>query len=75
MQTFRKPVTVESEPAKLFPRKQQILKLLAEGRSYKNITAATGITYDTMHGSIRHIYEKLHVRSRAQAVNKHVDFS
>ena len=30
-----------------------------------------GISYDTVHWHIRNIYQKLHVRSRAQAVAKH----
>lgn len=68
---FRQPAPVKTEQAKLSPREQQILELLAKGYLYKEIPAATGITYATVHSHIRRIYEKLQVHSRAQAAAKY----
>jgi len=66
------PVTQNTEEVKLTPREEQILDLLAKGYLYKEIAEALGISYDTVHAHIRKIYEKLHVRSRTEAVAKHL---
>jgi DNA-binding NarL/FixJ family response regulator len=73
-QSFRRAGPVETENSKLSAREQQVLELLAQGFLYKEISQSLGITYDTVHNHIRHIYEKLHVRSRTQAVLKYRDF-
>jgi len=70
VQAFRKPLTEENETAKLSPRQQEILELLAKGFLYKEIGEALGLEYATVHNYIRRIYEKLRVRSRSQAVAK-----
>ena len=63
-----------SHPAKtspalsLSPRESEILELLARGYLYKEIADALGISHATVNTHIRHIYEKLHVQSRGQAV-------
>jgi DNA-binding NarL/FixJ family response regulator len=54
----------------LSERENQVLRLLAQGRMYKEIAAALGITSNTVSCYIRRIYEKLHVRSRMEAVAK-----
>jgi DNA-binding NarL/FixJ family response regulator len=72
VQSFRQPVPMETEVTRLSPREQQILEHLAKGFLYKEISDALGISYDTVHNHIRHIYEKLHVRSRTQAVTKYL---
>jgi DNA-binding NarL/FixJ family response regulator len=56
----------------LTPRERQVLELLAKGFLYKEIAEAMTISYDTVHTHIRKIYEKLHVRSRTEAVAKHL---
>ena len=73
VQSFRHPAPMETETTKLSPREQQVLEYLAKGFLYKEISGALGISYDTVHNHIRHIYEKLHVRSRTQAVTKYLD--
>ena len=70
-QAFRQPSPVKTEQAKLSPREQQILELLSKGYLYKEIPAAVGITYATVHSHIRRIYEKLQVHSRSQATAKY----
>ena len=56
-------------------REQQILDKLTEGRSYKEIAAELNISIHTVGNHLRHIYEKLHVHSRSQAVMKHLSGS
>ncbi len=55
----------------LTPREQEVLDYLAKGFLYKEIAETLAISYDTVHAHIRRIYEKLHVRSRTEAVAKH----
>lgn len=70
VQAFRHaPSAPEPETTKLSPREQEVLELLARGDTYKEISSSLGISYATVHNYIRRMYEKLHVRSRAQAVN------
>jgi DNA-binding NarL/FixJ family response regulator len=73
VQSFRRQAPLESDTTKLSPREQQILDYLAKGFLYKEISDALGISYDTVHNHIRHIYGKLHVRSRGQAVARYLD--
>jgi DNA-binding NarL/FixJ family response regulator len=56
----------------LTPREREVLDHLAKGFLYKEIADAMSISYDTVHTHIRKIYEKLHVRSRTEAVAKHL---
>ena len=63
---------MEVETTNLSPREQHVLEYLAKGFLYKEISSALDISYDTVHNHIRHIYEKLHVRSRTQAVTKYL---
>lgn len=52
----------------LTPREEGILRLLAKGRRSKEIGDELGISTGTVNTHVRHIYEKLHVRSRTEAV-------
>lgn len=51
-------------------REKEILKLLAKGLRYKEIAAELEISMDTVRTHTRHIYEKLQVQSRTEAINK-----
>lgn len=62
-------------PADLSAREREVLELLASGYLYKEIAEALGISVPTVNTYIRRIYEKLHVRSRAQAVAKYTQFT
>ncbi len=57
---------------KLSTREQEVLEHLARGYLYKEIAEALGIGVVTVNTYVRRIYEKLHVRSRAQAVAKYL---
>ncbi|MBI5770922.1 MAG: response regulator transcription factor [Verrucomicrobia bacterium] len=52
----------------LSPREQAVLSLLAQGLLYKEIAESLAISGPTVNTYIRRIYEKLHVRSRSQAI-------
>lgn len=54
----------------LTPKERQILKALAKGLRYKEIAAEMSISMETVRSHARHIYEKLHVQSRTEALNK-----
>jgi DNA-binding NarL/FixJ family response regulator len=56
----------------LTTREAEILALLSEGLSNKEIAARVGISYDTVRAHLRHIYEKLHVRGRTEAVKQYL---
>ena len=49
-------------------REQEILALLVDGLSYKQIAERCTISYPTVNTHINHIYKKLHVDSVAAAV-------
>lgn len=49
-------------------REQQILNLMSHGKSYNAIAEEICLSIDGVYYHIRHIYEKLHVHSRAEAV-------
>ncbi len=59
-----------AEPDNLSPREREVLELLARGYLYKEIADLLHISVPTVNTHIRRIYEKLHVRSRSQAVAK-----
>ena len=56
--------------AELSSRESEVLQLLAQGYLYKEIADNLKIAVPTVNTYIRRIYEKLQVRSRAQAVAK-----
>ena len=68
--TFQTPAPVAGDAATLSAREQEILQLLSKGMVSKEIADALAISYHTVRVHTKHIYEKLHVRSRAEAVIK-----
>jgi DNA-binding NarL/FixJ family response regulator len=70
--SFQLPVPAADETTKLSPREAEVLELLAKGFLYKEIAEQMKVSYATVHTHVRHIYEKLHVRSRTEAVAKHL---
>jgi DNA-binding NarL/FixJ family response regulator len=59
-----------SATSTLSERERKVLELLAHGYAYKEIGEQMGITVPTVGTHVRHIYDKLHVNNRAQAVAK-----
>jgi len=58
----------ENKISELNEREQKILNLMAQGKSYNTIADEVCLSIDGVYYHIRHIYEKLHVHSRAEAV-------
>lgn len=52
-------------------REKEILELLAKGLLYKEIAANLFISQETVRKHVYHIYEKLHVNNRVEAINKY----
>ncbi len=68
VQSLQQPRPQARTTEGLSARENEVLELLARGLLYKEIAEKIGITVPTVNTYIRRIYEKLHVRSRAQAV-------
>ena len=51
-------------------RENEILELLAKGLLYKEIAGRLFISQETVRKHVYHIYEKLHVNNRVEAINK-----
>lgn len=66
--SFRQEPPPAAKTAKLTPREQTVLEQLASGRSAKEIAAQLAISTETVNAHLKHIYQKLHVRSRIEAV-------
>jgi DNA-binding NarL/FixJ family response regulator len=70
VQSFQQIGSQKSNEEDLSPREREVLALLARGYLYKEIAESLQISVPTVNTYIRRIYEKLHVRSRSQAVAK-----
>jgi DNA-binding NarL/FixJ family response regulator len=68
--SFQEPLAVAAEVEGLSPREREILELLAEGFPNKEIAGRVGVADGTVRWHLRHVYHKLHVRSRTEAALK-----
>jgi len=62
-----------SDDVKLSKRETEILEQLCEGLANKEIADRLEISVETVRVHLKHIYEKLHVRSRTEAAMKFRD--
>ena len=69
-QSFPEPPDTSSEVENLSPREREILELLTQGFSDKEIADRLGVKHGTVRWHLQHVYEKLHVRSRTEAALK-----
>lgn len=67
---FQNSPPPKQEELQLSSRQVEILRLLAEGHSYKACASTLDIGLDTVRTHVRKIYERLHVHSRSEAVWK-----
>jgi DNA-binding NarL/FixJ family response regulator len=70
VQYFNKLGSGASECDKLAPREREVLELLARGDAYKHIADKLAVSLETVRMNVKHIYAKLHVHSRGEAVAK-----
>src|SRR5919206_1156552 len=54
----------------LTPHETRLLKLLVEGHNYTTAAEELRVSYNTIKFHMRHIYEKLQVHSKSEAVSK-----
>ena len=57
---------------KLTEREVEILQLLSRGYATKEIADKLQVSYDTVRYHLKHIYDKLHVHSRTEAVIRYL---
>ena len=74
VEAFHRPTSSESSQAfNLSKRETEIVQLVAKGMANKEIAADLSISVETVRVHLKHIYEKLHVRSRPEAAMKYRD--
>jgi DNA-binding NarL/FixJ family response regulator len=71
VQSFRRPSSARNAEATLTKRETEILGFLAQAYSSKEIAIKLDLGYQTVCTHLGHIYKKLHVRSRTEAVVKY----
>jgi DNA-binding NarL/FixJ family response regulator len=70
--SFRRDPAGAAKLEQLTPREEQVLDLLAKGFLSKEIARQLSVSVETVNTHLKHIYEKLHVRSRTEAVIKYM---
>jgi DNA-binding NarL/FixJ family response regulator len=70
VQSFQQAEAHGADSADLSRREREVLEALAQGLAYKEIADRLELSIHTVRNYIRRIYEKLHVRSRTEAVAK-----
>ena len=69
---FRQRAQSRDEVVRLSPREKEVLAMLSKGYSNKEIAVKLSLSVETIHSYLKHVYEKMHVRSRAEAVAKYM---
>jgi DNA-binding NarL/FixJ family response regulator len=67
---FREVRPPEKVDYDLTPHETRLLKLLVEGHNYTTAAVELNVSYNTIKFHMRHIYEKLQVHSKSEAVAK-----
>jgi len=67
---FREFHNPEREDYALTPHETRLLKLLTEGYNYQTAAEKLGVSYNTIKFHVRHIFDKLQVHSKSEAVVK-----
>lgn len=70
VELFRRVQPPPQADYQLTPHELRILNLLVRGENYKTAAVKLGVSVNTISYHVRHIYEKLHVHSRSEAVAK-----
>ena len=72
VQFFHRTEAPASDAERPSPREREILDLLVKGLVLKEVADQLGIGLETVRTHVNHIYQKLHVRSRTEAVVKYL---
>jgi DNA-binding NarL/FixJ family response regulator len=72
VQFFHRSEAPAAESEHLSPRESEILDLLVKGLILKEVADQLGIGLETVRTHVNHIYQKLHVRSRTEAIVKYL---
>jgi DNA-binding NarL/FixJ family response regulator len=72
VRSFIEESAEEDKTGQLSGRESEILALVAEGLSNKEIGSKLNISFTTVRTHLMHIYEKLHVRCRTEAAAKYL---
>ena len=70
MTLFHRVRPPESTHEDLTPHELRLLKLLVEGYRYEDVAGQMGVSINTVRSHIKHIYGKLQVHSKSEAVAK-----
>jgi DNA-binding NarL/FixJ family response regulator len=72
IESFRQKAKFRDESAHLSVREEQILLLLSQGYSNKLIADRLELSIDTVCSHLKHVFNKLHVNSRTEAVVRYM---
>jgi DNA-binding NarL/FixJ family response regulator len=72
IESFRLKAKTRDESLNLSVREEQILVLLSKGYANKTIADRLEISVDTVCHHLKHVFEKLHVSSRTEAVVRYM---
>lgn len=71
LELFQKNIAQEEKKDyQLTPKEKEMLNYMVQGKSFKMIANAAGISYETVRTHMKNIYTKLHVNSNTEAVSK-----
>jgi DNA-binding NarL/FixJ family response regulator len=70
--SFRRRSPDRQEALGLSPREEELLEYLAKGYSNKEIAEQIQLSLETVRSYLKHIYEKMHVRSRTEAAVRYL---
>src|SRR5947209_3002711 len=72
IESFRRKAKARDESVRLSVREEQILLLLSQGYPNKLIADKLDLSIDTVCSHLKHVFEKLHVNSRTEAVVRYM---
>jgi DNA-binding NarL/FixJ family response regulator len=73
VQSFRRPLPNRQDALGLSPREEELLEFLSKGYSNKEIADKIQLSFETVRSYLKHIYEKMHVRSRTEAAVRYLN--
>ncbi len=70
LKLFKEGIPPSRMEDQLTPHEARLLKMLVDGHNYRTAAEELGVSLNTVNYHIKHIYEKLHVHSKSEAVSK-----